>query len=88
MRPNIQITHTLNGRVKDFAAERDLDLSTAYRLVIEGGLDGLDGAELYYESNNGNYHRRDCQRVIEDADPRVVHRVPERADRACECWEE
>jgi hypothetical protein len=42
MRPNIEITHTLNGRVKDYAADRDLDLADAYREIIETGLAELE----------------------------------------------
>ena len=30
MRPNIDISHTLGGRVKDYAEVNDLDLSEAY----------------------------------------------------------
>lgn len=43
MRPNIQITHELNGRVKDYAAEHDLSTSEAYKEIIEAGLDELAG---------------------------------------------
>lgn len=42
MRPNIQISHQLNGRVKDYAAEQDLDLDEAYRKIINTGLDELE----------------------------------------------
>lgn len=42
MRPNIQISHQLNGRVKDFAAEHDLDLDEAYLAVILSGVDELE----------------------------------------------
>jgi hypothetical protein len=42
MRPNIEITHTLNGRVKDYAAEEGLDLPEAYRRIIETGLEELE----------------------------------------------
>lgn len=45
VRPNIQITHQLNGRVKDFATEHDLQLAEAYRLIIETGLDELEDVE-------------------------------------------
>ena len=45
MRPNIQITHSLNGRAKDFAADHDLTTSEAYRLIIEVGLDELQAME-------------------------------------------
>jgi len=41
MRPNIDISHTTNGKVKDYAANNDLDLSQAYRDIIEAGLDEL-----------------------------------------------
>lgn len=45
MRPNIDITHQQNGRVKDYAARNDLDLPEAYRLIIERGLDELEAEE-------------------------------------------
>ena len=42
MRPNIDITHTLGGRIKDYAEENDLTLSEAYVEVLEAGLDELE----------------------------------------------
>ncbi|ESS10976.1 MAG: hypothetical protein A07HR60_02121 [uncultured archaeon A07HR60] len=42
MRPNIDITHTLGGRIKDYAEENDLDLSEAYTKVLEAGLNELE----------------------------------------------
>jgi hypothetical protein len=42
MRPNIDISHTLGGRVKDYAEENDLDLSEAYAEVLEAGLEALE----------------------------------------------
>ncbi len=42
MRPNIDISHTLGGRVKDYAEANDLDLSEAYTVVLEAGLDELE----------------------------------------------
>lgn len=43
MRPNIEISHTLNGRVKDFAAENGYDsVDEAYRDIIETGLEALE----------------------------------------------
>ncbi len=41
MRPNIQISHQLNGRVKDYATENDLTLEEAYQIIIETGLEEL-----------------------------------------------
>lgn len=45
MRPNIQITHQLNGRVKDYAAANDLTTEEAYKQVIEAGLEELESDE-------------------------------------------
>jgi hypothetical protein len=42
MRPNVEITHPLQGRIKDFAEERDLSLSEAYTELLETGLDTLE----------------------------------------------
>ena len=42
MRPNVEITHTLQGRIKDFAEDRDLTLSEAYTELLEAGLDRLE----------------------------------------------
>jgi hypothetical protein len=39
---NIKITHTLQGRIKDFAEERDLTLSEAYTELLEAGLETLE----------------------------------------------
>jgi hypothetical protein len=41
MRPDIRISHTKNGRIKDFAAERGLSTSEAYELIIDAGLEAL-----------------------------------------------
>ena len=43
MRPNIDIPWALDGRVRDLAAERGLSRDEAYRLVVETGLDELEG---------------------------------------------
>ena len=45
MRPNVEITHTLQGRIKDFAEERNLTLSEAYTELLEAGLDTLKTRE-------------------------------------------
>jgi len=45
MRPNIDISHTLGGRVKDYAEANDLDLSAAYTEVLEAGLEALETQE-------------------------------------------
>jgi len=42
MRPNIDITHALGGRVKDYAEANNLNLSEAYTAVLEAGLDTLE----------------------------------------------
>ncbi|MXR51011.1 hypothetical protein GRX03_05245 [Halovenus sp. WSH3] len=42
MRPNIDISHTLGGRVKDYAEANGLDLSEAYTEVLEAGLEALE----------------------------------------------
>lgn len=42
MRPNIRISHTLNGRVKDYAAEHGMSVPEAYEEIITTGLDSLD----------------------------------------------
>ena len=42
MRPNIDISHTLNGRVKDYAKQQEMALDEAYREVIEAGLDAVE----------------------------------------------
>jgi len=42
MRPNIDISHTLNGRVKDYAEQQDLPLDEAYREISEAGLEAVE----------------------------------------------
>jgi hypothetical protein len=42
MRPNADIPHALNGRVKDLATEWDCSLQEAYERVIERGADELE----------------------------------------------
>ncbi|WP_247010745.1 hypothetical protein [Halorientalis litorea] len=45
MRPNIDISHTLNGRVKDYAEQEDKDLEEAYQEIIEAGLEAVEHAD-------------------------------------------
>jgi len=42
MRPNIDVSHTLNGRVKDYAEQQNMDLTEAYQEIIEAGLEAVD----------------------------------------------
>ena len=42
MRPNIDVSHTLNGRVKDYAEQQDIGLTEAYQEIIEAGLDAVE----------------------------------------------
>lgn len=43
VRPNIRITHTMNGRVKDYADQNEMTFEEAYREIIEVGLEQLEG---------------------------------------------
>ena len=45
MRPNIDISHTLNGRVKDYAEQQGMSLEDAYREIIEAGLEAVEHSE-------------------------------------------
>ena len=42
MRPAIDISHGLHGRLKDYAEANDLTLDEAYIEVLETGLDTLE----------------------------------------------
>ncbi|MFC7059103.1 hypothetical protein [Halovenus salina] len=42
MRPNINISHTLNGRVKDYAEQQDMSLEEAYQEIIQAGLEAVE----------------------------------------------
>ena len=42
MRPNIDISHTLNGCVKDYAEQKDMALDEAYREIIRVGLKAVE----------------------------------------------
>jgi len=44
MRPDIDISYALNGEIKDYAAERGLSVSEAYRRIIRVGLAEMAGA--------------------------------------------
>ena len=46
MRPNIRVSHTMNGRVKDFAERNDLNTDEAYRLLISAGLEEFEDSDL------------------------------------------
>jgi len=45
MRPNIDISHTLGGRIKDYAETNNLDLSEAYIKVLEAGLESVESQD-------------------------------------------
>ncbi|SEA26759.1 hypothetical protein SAMN04488065_2538 [Haloplanus vescus] len=45
MRPNIDISHTLNGRVKDYAEQEDKHLEEAYQEIIEAGLEAVENPD-------------------------------------------
>jgi len=45
MRPNIRISHALNGRVKDYAAENHLKTGEAYEEIIKAGLGVVEGGD-------------------------------------------
>ena len=45
MRPNIDISYALNGRVKDYAKSEGLELSAAYQRIIEKGLEELENGD-------------------------------------------
>jgi len=42
MRPAIDLSYGLHGRLKDYAEANDLDLSEAYTEVLEAGLEALE----------------------------------------------
>ena len=42
MRPNIDVSHTLNGQVKDYAEQQDMGLTEAYQEIIEAGLEAVE----------------------------------------------
>ncbi len=60
MRPNIRITHALNGRVKDYAAEHGLSTSEAYERIIETGLETLEAE---------SQEQRDAEPRVEEDSP-------------------
>ena len=45
MRPNIDISHELNGRVKDWAEANDLEHSDAYAELLKRGLKSDETAD-------------------------------------------
>jgi hypothetical protein len=42
MRPAIDLSYGLHGRLKDYAEANDLELSEAYAKVLEAGLEALE----------------------------------------------
>jgi hypothetical protein len=42
MRPNIDISHQLNGRVKDLAEARSDGIEETYEAIIKAGLEALE----------------------------------------------
>jgi len=42
MRPAIDLSYGLHGRLKDYAEANDVELSEAYAEVLEAGLEALE----------------------------------------------
>jgi len=42
MRPAIDLSYGLHGRLKDYAEANDMELSEAYAEVLEAGLEALE----------------------------------------------
>lgn len=83
MRPNIEISHALNGRVKDYAAENDITTSEAYQRIIVAGLDELDS-----DSDTGGMVK-DSEPVQEPADRHATDDgAPEELDEIVAGWED
>jgi len=79
MRPNIDITHTLNGRVKDYAAEHDLSLPEAYSRIIETGLADLEARdeETRGQQDSQTVGQEDTRAREDSTDDRVEEIVAE-----------
>ncbi len=45
MRPNIDITHTLHGQIKDYAEDEEMELSEAYSELPEQGLETVENPD-------------------------------------------
>jgi hypothetical protein len=42
MRPNVDISWSIHGRLKDFAEQEDLTLTEAYERALTDGLDAIE----------------------------------------------
>lgn len=85
MRPNIEITHTLNGRVKDYAADHDLDLPEAYRQIIETGLEELEGRA---EQSDGQTDTRTVDHDDTHTRKETDERIDEIVAEVSKSWED
>ncbi|SIR76405.1 hypothetical protein SAMN05421858_3704 [Haladaptatus litoreus] len=45
MRPNVDISWSIHGRVKDFADDNDVSLTEAYEQLLDAGLVSLEHRE-------------------------------------------
>ena len=45
MRPNVDLSWSVHGRVKDFADDRDISLTEAYEQLLTAGLEALEHQE-------------------------------------------
>lgn len=65
MRPNIEISHTLNGRVKDYASRNGMNVPEAYRKIILAGLDAVDD-ETNPDPEPNEDHNHDVEETGDD----------------------
>lgn len=86
MRPNIRITHALNGRVKDYAAERGMSVDEAYRRIIKVGLEELERRE-----ENGEAERQqdveEASQLDEQTEDQGID-VDDVVERVSESWDD
>lgn len=86
MRPNIDISHTLGGRVKDWAEANDVDdLSEAYTRVLEAGLEALEADP----EPDGGVAAEEAAEETDDATPGpdAIYDCPE-CDFESDDWDE
>ncbi|ESS10831.1 MAG: hypothetical protein A07HR60_02852 [uncultured archaeon A07HR60] len=57
MRPAIDISHGLHGRLKDYAEANDLALTEAYRQILESGLDSETGLSIQSHCDRPVVHK-------------------------------
>jgi len=75
MRPNVDITHQLNGRVKDIAEANDWTVPEAYEYIIRSGVSMIE-AQAESQSSGNSHSQKDLEIPITEHNQDIDSKIP------------